>query len=240
VATPDEVLRRVLAEQPSRPLITQYDDRTGERVELSVVTVDNWVAKTANLLQAAGVDPGATASVLLPAHWQTATILLGCWRAGVAVDYRTPGDAPQVVFATADRVPEALETGAEEVWALSLAPLAAPLREVPTGAADYALEVRGQGDRFASYAPIDPEGPGLTGERLSLSQLVDLGSVTAAGLSLATGARLLVQTDDLNQPAPLEWLLAPLVADASLVLLRYPDVSKIEHVAEIEKVTARL
>ncbi|PBC79521.1 uncharacterized protein (TIGR03089 family) [Streptomyces sp. TLI_235] len=36
---------------PSRPLITFYDDSTGERVELSAKTFDNWVAKTANLLQ---------------------------------------------------------------------------------------------------------------------------------------------------------------------------------------------
>ena len=35
---------------PGRPLVTWYDDATGERVELSVATYANWVAKTASLL----------------------------------------------------------------------------------------------------------------------------------------------------------------------------------------------
>ena len=115
VESPDAALRRALADDPGRPLITQYDDRTGERVELSVATVDNWVSKTANLLQEAGVEPGAAAAVLLPAHWQTAVILLGCWRAGVAVGYSAvagaalhPDAEPQVVFTAADRATEAV------------------------------------------------------------------------------------------------------------------------------------
>ena len=33
-----------------RPLVTWYDETTGERVELSVATYANWVAKTASLL----------------------------------------------------------------------------------------------------------------------------------------------------------------------------------------------
>ena len=35
----------------ARPLVTFYDDATGERVELSVTTYANWVAKTAGLVQ---------------------------------------------------------------------------------------------------------------------------------------------------------------------------------------------
>ena len=38
------------AGDPARPLLTWYDDGTGERVELSGATLGNWVAKTANLL----------------------------------------------------------------------------------------------------------------------------------------------------------------------------------------------
>ena len=39
------------APTPARPLVTFYDDATGERVELSVATYANWVAKTAGLAQ---------------------------------------------------------------------------------------------------------------------------------------------------------------------------------------------
>jgi uncharacterized protein (TIGR03089 family) len=249
---PDDALRRALAKEPGRPLITQYDDSTGERVELSVATVENWVAKTANLLQESGVEPGATAAVLLPAHWQTAVILLGCWRAGVAVtysaltcsaagdDYQTRGAAgghgePAVAFVAANRAEEVLDSGAEEIWALSLAPMAAPLREVPKGASDYAVEVRGQADRFTPYAPVDAAGPGLTVEGLSLAGLVDQGRVKAAELGLEPGGRLLVSTEE----SPVGWLLAPLVTDASLVLLRNPAPAGIERIVSTERVTTR-
>ena len=45
-----DVLARQLRADSSRPLITFYDDATGERVELSVTTYANWVAKVASLL----------------------------------------------------------------------------------------------------------------------------------------------------------------------------------------------
>ncbi|TQS46446.1 TIGR03089 family protein [Cryptosporangium phraense] len=235
--TPDGALRKALADDPGRPLITMYDDRTGERVELSVATVDNWVSKTANLLQEADA---ATAAVLLPAHWQTAVVLLGCWRAGVAVGYSpVPGNGPDadVVFVAADRADEA--PAADEVWALSLAPLAAPLREVPPGALDYAVEVRGHGDRFTPYAPLDPGAPGLIAGD-SLAELGAAGRARAADLGLEPGGRLLVTTDEKDQPSPVDWLLAPVVAGAGLVLVRHPDPARIDHLAETERVTVRL
>ena len=57
----------------ARPLITYYDDATGERVELSATTTANWAAKAANLLRdECDVEPGTPVAVLLPAHWQAA------------------------------------------------------------------------------------------------------------------------------------------------------------------------
>ena len=44
--TPAGLLADALRADPGRPLITFYDDATGERVELSVATFGNWVAKT--------------------------------------------------------------------------------------------------------------------------------------------------------------------------------------------------
>src|SRR5215468_371295 len=70
------------ATDPAQPLITWYDDATGDRAELSGATLANWVAKTANLLvDGGGLGPGDRAAVLLPPHWQTAAVLLGCWSA---------------------------------------------------------------------------------------------------------------------------------------------------------------
>src|SRR2546423_15722392 len=76
----------IVAADPTRPLCTWYDDGKGERVELSGATLANWVAKTASLLvDGVGAEPGDAAVALLPPHWQTAAVLLGCWSAGVEV-----------------------------------------------------------------------------------------------------------------------------------------------------------
>ncbi len=72
---------------PTRPLYTLYDDAVGERTELSGRSLANWVNKTANLLvDGCGLGVGDVAAVRLPAHWQTAAVLLGCWSAGLLVD----------------------------------------------------------------------------------------------------------------------------------------------------------
>jgi uncharacterized protein (TIGR03089 family) len=68
-ATVPALLDALLHTDRARPLITFYDLGTGERVELSVATTDNWVAKTANLLQdSLGVQAGARITVDLPLH----------------------------------------------------------------------------------------------------------------------------------------------------------------------------
>ncbi len=80
------LLDPILAADPAGPRITYYDDATGERIELSAVTLANWAAKTANFLSDEfALVPGARVSVLLPAHWQTAAVLLGAWWAGLEV-----------------------------------------------------------------------------------------------------------------------------------------------------------
>jgi uncharacterized protein (TIGR03089 family) len=227
--TPAGLLARALAADPSGPLLTMYDDATGERIELSATTLDNWVAKTANLIQDSGVEPGALAVVLLPPHWQSAAILLGCWSAGLAVTF--DAEPAEVAFASADRLREA--AGADEVYGLSLAPLAAPLRPAPDGVADYATEVRGHGDRYAPYRQVDPASPALG--TASHADLVAAATARAAELGLGRGDRLLVV-----DPGTTDWLLVPLAAGATIVLCRNPDASRLEERAAAERVSATL
>jgi len=81
--TPGELLQVCLRRDSSRPLVTWYDDATGERVELSVATAANWAAKTANLLDDEDIDVVR----LDPAnHWLAAVVALGAWTGGVPVD----------------------------------------------------------------------------------------------------------------------------------------------------------
>ena len=59
MTTFEQVLVSRLRMDPGRPLVTFYDDDTGERTELSVTTYANWVAKTAGVLtDDLGLDTG--------------------------------------------------------------------------------------------------------------------------------------------------------------------------------------
>ena len=87
--TPADLLQSELRRDGSRPLLTWYDDGTGERVELSVATAANWAAKTANLLaDEHDLGPGDSLALDPPSHWLTAVVVLGAWTAGVTVDLR--------------------------------------------------------------------------------------------------------------------------------------------------------
>ena len=218
------VFADAIAPDPTRPLLTWYDDATGERTELSGATLANWAAKTANLLvDELALGPGDTAALLLPPHWQTAAVLLGCWSAGLTV-VDTPG-AVDVIFVAADRVAEADTWSAGDRYALALHPFALPLREVPAGFADYVTEVRAHGDHFGAYPPGGPAHATLRAR----------ATARAAELGIASGDRVLVDVD--RHLDPLDWLLAPLAAGASLVLCAHPDLARLPDRRSAEKVT---
>lgn len=68
------------------PLLTYYDDAGGERTELSYATLQNWAAKTANLLvEEAGVTRGSRITLDVVDHWTGAVIAVGAWLAGAVV-----------------------------------------------------------------------------------------------------------------------------------------------------------
>lgn len=207
-----------VAADPTRPLLTWYDDGNGERTELSGATLANWVAKTANLLvDGVGAGPGDRAVVLLPPHWQTAAVLLGAWSAGLSVALR-PGTA-EVGFATLDRAAELTQP---ERYLLGLHPFGLPLAGVPAGCLDYAVEVRGYGDRFVRV----PGGP---------DELVADATTRAGSLGVAAGDRVLIDVGRYDDP--LDWLLAPLSVGASAVLCGRLDPARVAPRAQAERVT---
>jgi uncharacterized protein (TIGR03089 family) len=216
-----------VAKDPTRPLLTWYDDGTGDRTELSGATLDNWVSKTANMLvDGVGLGPGDRAAALLPPHWQTAAVLLGCWAAGLSI---AAGEGPvDVLFATGERIDEARRWPAGERYVLGLAPMALPMRTPPAGFTDYVVEVRGHGDHFTAYPSSGDSGDEL-GRRA--------GS-RAAELGIGPGDRVLI--DGQAHPDPLDWLLAPLAGGATLVLCGRLDRAKLAERVEAEKVTVRL
>ncbi|MEV4949867.1 TIGR03089 family protein [Streptomyces sp. NPDC053755] len=241
--TPADLLRSALAADPARPLVTFYDDATGERVELSVATFANWVAKTANLLQGElSASPGDRLALLLPAHWQTAAWLLACSSVGVTAELGgDPAGADYVVAG-----PETLEAGlacSGDRIALSLAPLGRRFPAPPAGYADYAVEVPSQGDRFAPFVPVDADAPALLvdGTELTGAQLVERARADAGTLGLTSGARLLSGRPYDTWEGVSAGLYAPLAADASVVLCRNLDrlaPEALDKRVESERVTA--
>lgn len=243
---PAPLLASARNRDPARPLVTCYDDATDERVELSATTLDNWVAKTANLLQDEfDVGPGSTVAVALPVHWQTAAVLLGVWSCGAAVlDTAAEDDGglagADVVLAAQDRLDALDRRTAAEVLGLSLDPLGRGMRGYAGPARDFAVEVRAAGDRFHPYRPLDPGAPGLRvgGLELTLGGLVEAAVELADRLSIGPGDRVLVDAQAAAEAGPVAWLLAPLAAGASVVLCRHPDPGRLVGRVAAERITA--
>ena len=246
--TPPDVLAAALRRAPAAPLVTSYDDVSGERTELSATTLANWVAKTANLLQEEfDVGPGSTVAVALPVHWQTAAVLLGTWSCGAAVLETAAEDddrlaAADVVLAAADRLPALEELGLDQLLGLSLHPLGMGMTGYTGPARDFALEVRGQGDVFSPWQPVDPAGVGLVlgGGSLTLAGLVETAVELADRLGIVAGDRVMVDERAATAAGPVAWLLAPLAAGASVVLCRSAVPSGLLRRATSERVTATL
>jgi uncharacterized protein (TIGR03089 family) len=203
-----------LLRQPARPLITHYDDGYGSRIELSVATVANWAAKTANWLRdECDVEPGSAVAVLLPAHWQTMGVLLGAWWCGARVTDEPAG--AQVVF-TAPDAPHVDAHGADTVAVVALDPFGRGLATAPTdGRLDYLNEIRAYGDDFQQWQPVPGTEPALLAA--TVDDLVAAAHDRAATLGIGPGTRVLSTVDWTFPDGVLSGLLAILAAGASLV-----------------------
>ena len=222
----------------ARPLVTFYDDATGERVELSGVTTANWAAKAANLLRdECDVEPGTPVAVLLPAHWQTAAVLLAVWWCGGQV-VAEPSEADWVLC-DAERVELALAAApAGGVVALSLDAFGKGLPGLPAGVVDFATEVRLQGDEFVPWEPVPGDAPALCGA--SVDDVLAAARERAAGLRIGAGDRVLSTREWAGRADLVDGLLAVLAAGASLVQCRHAAAAALDRRAEAERVTVRL
>jgi uncharacterized protein (TIGR03089 family) len=256
VTGPADLLRRVVAAKPSRPLVTFYDDASGERIELSATTFDNWVAKTANLLvDGLDAEPGERVATILPPHWQTAVWLLACWSAGLTVVPIDPGDPAGIAAAQAEIIVAGAGPGldapaAREVVGLSLHAMGAPLRSRPPGVIDYATEVRSYGDHFTPYSAVDPGTPALvvgdsatvaanvTKTTYSGTELVELGRASAEKWGLDAHSRVLVDMPFTTLTGLLAGLIAPIQAQCSVIICRNLDKSTLNQRVSVEGVTA--
>jgi uncharacterized protein (TIGR03089 family) len=236
------------AADAGRPVLTYYDDATGERTELSAAALGGWASRTAGLLhEGCGLGVGDRVAVLLPPHWQTAAVLLGAWSAGLAVSFRLwataglsmsgPGDdeALDAVFVARSRLDSWLEQvpEARHRFVLGLAS-GGVLDELPAGYQDYLAEVRRYTDSLPAYAPVR-RGDAATVDGTTFREWGALAHELAASLDLRAGDRVLI--DVAEHEHPLKWLLAPLSVGASVVLCANLDPAMVDARAAAEHVT---
>lgn len=224
----EALLRPLLATSPARPLITHYDDDAGTRVELSVATTANWAAKTANwLTDELDLAPGVPVAVLLPAHWQTAGILLGAWWCGAHVTDDANGAA--VAFVP----PGGAGTGADTVAVVSLDPMGFGLRGEP--GLDVLTEIRGHGDDFLALAPVPGTTPCLLTS--TVDEVLATARARAESLGINGDSRIMSTLDWTFPDGVIDGLLAVLAAGASLVQVSNPDPAKLSSHRTAERTT---
>ncbi|MEV6903748.1 TIGR03089 family protein [Amycolatopsis sp. NPDC051372] len=228
----EQLLRPLLA-SPAKPLITHYDDQLGSRVELSVATTLNWAAKTANwLVDEFDVEPGDDVAVQLPAHWQTAGILLGAWWCGARVVPEPNG--ARVVFIGPDA-----SVDAPAVAVVSLDPMGRGLSAPPAGGAlDYLTEARMSGDQFTPMSPIPGDTPALGSS--TVDEVLAEARARAEKLGLSATDRTLSTLDWTIPDGVLDGFLVPLAASAHLVQVTHADQAKLDRKRDAERTTTDL
>jgi len=233
VTTFTTLLGSLLGKDPGRPLVTYYDHATGERVELSVTTYANWVAKAASLLaEEHDLERGQGLHLDLPTHWLGPVFLGAAWTVGLVVTTADQADA--VVCG-----PEGLATWGERaadlpVLACSLLPMGVRFAEpLPPGVHDVGIEVWSQPDAFTAWDPPGPDDLALPGVTQA-----ELWRTAAAGSLLTDGGRLLTEANPASPPGVASFA-EPLARGGSVVLVSHADPGRLEATYVAERATAR-
>jgi uncharacterized protein (TIGR03089 family) len=220
-----QLVSGLLARDPGRPLVTFYDDATGERTELSVTTYANWVAKVSSLLaEELELETGDRLLVDLPAHWLGTVVLGAAWTVGIEVVW--DGEHEAVVTGPVGLGRWAGEADRLPVVASALLPLAGRFSDgVPRAVHDLGVEVWSQPDSFAAWP-----GP-------------DDATLAVAGVShgelwqTSYDGRLLSQANPASA-AGLPDLTGVLAGGGSLVLVAHASPDRVEGIARDERTTA--
>ncbi|WP_298183039.1 TIGR03089 family protein [Saccharomonospora sp.] len=230
----EHLLRPLLSSSAARPVITHYDDAEGSRIELSVATLANWAAKTANwLVEEFDIEPGDEVAVDLPAHWQTMGVLFGAWWCGAHV-VQDPAEA-----AVAFVGPDVDGSAAESTAVVALDPLGRGLTTAPAeGAFDYLSEARTCGDDFSPLLPIDGDTPALLGT--TVDELAARARERATALGIGEGDRVLSTRAWTLPDGALDAVLAPVAAGAHLVQVTNADPDKVTEHRDAERTTVDL
>lgn len=231
-----DVLARQLSSNPGRPLVTFYDEATGERVELSVTTYANWVAKASSLLvDEHGLERGQRLRIDLPPHWLSTVFLGAAWNAGLVVTDAEDADA--VVCGPGSLAIWAQTASTRPTLACALLPLGVRFAQpLPAGVHDVGIEVWGQPDGWAPWDPPASDDPATdwTGTVTTQEELW----AAAARASLSSGDRLMSEADPASPPG-IASFCEPLAKGGSLVLVAHADADRLDAISRAERVSRR-
>lgn len=218
-----------LRDSPGRPLLTWYDDGTGERTELSVTTYANWVAKTAGVLtDVLDLEPGDRVRVDLPNHWLGPVFLGATWLAGLEV--RTPASAAEVEADLVVQGPGGSTIPAHQRLGCALLPFAVSAPGALDGdVVDFGTLWPGQPDAFLG---VPAAGSDLALDGVDQATMLD----RARGLGYAVGERVLTDLNPVTT-AGLDVFVGALAMGGSVVLLAHPDPGLWAGRADTERVT---
>lgn len=227
-----DLLSPLLATDAASPRLTTYTD--AGRMELSAATLANWASKGGNLMVGElGLGSGDVVVVDAPTDWMPAALVVGCWRAGVAVCApSSPAAASAAALLTTD--PDAHPDVDGEILQLSTDPFGRGVGEsggdIAFGVTDLSPELRVQGDRYAgpetgedAVLHIDASGTPFTGAQLT-SRAQERGT---DGTRTVTGPW--EDTDGLVDT------LLPLFTGGSVVVSTDSSPDRLSHLAETER-----
>jgi len=243
VTTPYEILGQY--PDRTRPWVTHYDG-VDSRIELSVASTANAVAKAASMLRdGLGLTPGSVVSVDLPRHWQLPVWVMAALSVGATVGRDLPGrdlptrdlPAPIDVRIVGPQGIAAIaaggDWGADEVLGCWCDAFGLPVPGgVPAGVIDV-VEVRAHPDQFSP----EPDA----GRMAAL--LVRRAPVRWADLAHTAGpqpgARLWVD-EDTAEPVLLHAVaVEPLLVGGSVVIGTGLDAERAVRIRATEAITGR-
>lgn len=222
-----ETLAQALRTDPGGPLVTFYDEASGERQELSTTTYANWVAKASGLLvDEHGLERGDSIRIDLPTHWLATVFLGAAWNTGLVVTDQEGPDAvvcgPETLASWAD------DAGKRLTLACSLLPFGVRFAEpLPQDVHDVGIEVWGQPDAFTPLDPPTADDPATSWAGVETSHAELFGGD-------GTGLRLL-STVPPASPAGAELLAGALAGGGSLVLVVNATAERLSALAESER-----
>jgi uncharacterized protein (TIGR03089 family) len=224
----------------SRPLITHYAGPIA-RVELSVASVANAVAKAAGLLRdGVGLAPGALVSLDLPRHWQLPVWTMAALSVGCRCGRDLPGPvAVRVIgidrLAASPAAPDLFAAlAADDVLVSSCDAFGAPIPGgVAPGALDIGVEVRGYPDAFTP----EPGAAQAASVRTPAGDVAWLDLLEAG--PAATGSRLWVDEATAEGELLVGTAVKPLLTGGSVVIATGLDRAQAERIRAAERVSAR-